>query len=188
MQNLASTKGSSPTLGTADSPRGYGADFRDAGAALDLASAQVGEDSVFAKAGRFLVGFAAFSDGRTFFPWNVGKPLAHLIAIPDELVEIDLLGGAYWITTIAHSQSELATTPAIGLLDSGTVQVGDVRGDVFPAPAATASETLPCTSSDFAKDVLVCFSHIGFVGWLCPLAPKHSEASVPNIGIAPATA
>jgi hypothetical protein len=113
----------------------YGADLAEASHALDLAS-DSGEDSRFQDAAAYLIGFAAIAYCRTFFPSNVRKPLTDHIVIPAELRNVHELVGAFRNTTIAHSQSELATTFPVGVLDAGTLRVRHVTG-------ATTSQTLP---------------------------------------------
>ncbi|TFD27737.1 hypothetical protein [Cryobacterium lyxosi] len=113
----------------------YGADLSEARHALALAS-EGNEDSPLRDAAAYLIGFAALAYCRTFFASNVRKPLTDHISIPDELQDLHRLIGAFRNTTIAHSQSELAITFPVGILDAGTLRVRDVT-------AATTSQTLP---------------------------------------------
>ena len=113
----------------------YGADLCEARQALDLAS-EGAEGSRLWDASAHLIGFAAIAYCRTFFASNVRQPLTDHIAIPVELFEIHRLVGAFRNTTIAHSQSELATTFPVGVLDAQTLAVTDVT-------AVTSSQTLP---------------------------------------------
>ena len=114
----------------------YGADLAEARHALDLAIKSRGEGSELEDAGAYLIAFAVVAYCRTYFPSNVRKPLTDHIAIPDELSDIHRLVGAFRNTTIAHSQSNLATTFPVGVLDAATLRVRDVT-------ATTVSQTLP---------------------------------------------
>lgn len=113
----------------------YGADLSEARHALDLAR-EGSEDSPLHEAEAYLIGFAALAYCRTFFASNVRRPLTDHIVIPGNLNDIHRLVGAFRNTTMAHSQSELATTFPIGVLDSETLRVRDVT-------AVTSSQTLP---------------------------------------------
>ncbi|SLK00896.1 hypothetical protein [Arthrobacter sp. P2b] len=114
----------------------YGADLAEARHALDLAIESRGEGSPLEDATAYLIAFAVVAYCRTYFPSNIRKPLTDHIDIPDELSEIHQLVGAFRNTTIAHSQSKLATTFPLGVLDGETLRVRDVT-------AATISQTLP---------------------------------------------
>lgn len=114
----------------------YGADLAEARHALDLAINSRGEGSQLEDAAAYLIAFAVVAYCRTYFPSNVRKPLTDHIDIPDKLSDIHRLVGAFRNTTIAHSQSNLATTFPVGFLDAATLRVRDVA-------AATVSQTLP---------------------------------------------
>ena len=114
----------------------YGADLAEARHALDLTIKSRGEGSQLEDAGAYLIAFAVVAYCRTYFHSNVRKPLTDHIAIPDELLDIHQLVGAFRNTTIAHSQSNVATTFPVGVLDASTLRVRDVS-------AMTASQTLP---------------------------------------------
>ena len=114
----------------------YGADLAEARHALNLAIKSRGGESELEDAGAYLIAFAVVAYCRTYFPSNVRKPLTDHIAIPAELSDIHGLVGAFRNTTIAHSQSNLATTFPVGVLDAATHRVQDVT-------AATVLQTLP---------------------------------------------
>ena len=114
----------------------YGADLAEARHALDLATGSRGDGSELEDAGAYLIASAVVAYCRTYFPSNVRKPMTDHIAIPDELSDIHRLVGAFRNTTIAHSQSNLATTFPVGVLDATTLRVLDVT-------ATTVSQTLP---------------------------------------------
>lgn len=113
----------------------YGADLCEARQALALAS-EGGEGSRLWDASASLIGFAAIAYCRTYFHSKVRKPVTDHIVIPAELAEIHALIRVFRNSTIAHSQSELATTFPVGVLDVKTLRVRDVT-------AATSSQTLP---------------------------------------------
>ncbi|WP_157356965.1 hypothetical protein [Arthrobacter sp. U41] len=114
----------------------YGADLAEARHALDLATGSRGDGSEQEDAGAYLIAFAVVAYCRTYFHSNVRKPLTEHIAIPAEYSDIHGLVGAFRNTTVAHSQSNLATTFPVGFLDAATLRLRDVT-------AATASQTLP---------------------------------------------
>lgn len=114
----------------------YGADLAEARHALDLAIKSRGEGSQLEEAAPYLIAFAVVAYCRTYFPSNVRKSLTDHIHIPDDLADIHRLVGAFRNTTVAHSQSKLATTFPVGVLDAETLRVRDVT-------AATVSQTLP---------------------------------------------
>lgn len=114
----------------------YGADLAEARHALDLAIKSRGESSQLEDAAPYLIAFAVIAYCRTYFPSNVRKPLTDHIDIPDEVSDTHRLVGAFRNTTVAHSQSKLATTFPVGVLDAETLCVRDVT-------AATVSQTLP---------------------------------------------
>lgn len=114
----------------------YGADLAEARHALDLAAGSRGDGSELEDARAYLIAFAVVAYCRTYFPSNVRKPLTEHIAIPDQHSDIHGLVGAFRNTTVAHSQSNLATTFPVAFLDTATLRLRDVT-------AATASQTLP---------------------------------------------
>lgn len=114
----------------------YGADLSEARHALDLAIMSRGQGSQLEDAAAYLIAFAVVAYCRTYFPSNVRKPLTDHIVIPAEYSDIHAMVGAFRNTTIAHSQSNLATTFPVGFLDAATLRVRDVA-------AMTVSQTLP---------------------------------------------
>lgn len=114
----------------------YGADLAEARHALDLAIKSRGEGAELEDAGAYLIASAVLAYCRTYFPSNVRKPMTDHIAIPDEHLDVHRLVGAFRNTTIAHSQSNLAATFPLGVLDAATLRVRDVT-------APTVSQTLP---------------------------------------------
>lgn len=126
----------------------YGADLAEARHALDLAIESRGEGSHLEDVAAYLIAFAVVAYCRTYFPSNIRKPLTDHIDIPDELSEIHRLVGAFRNTTIAHSQSKLATTFPVGVVDAETLCVRDVT-------AATVSQTLPPPLVDRFHKLLV---------------------------------
>ncbi|MHA7299504.1 hypothetical protein [Pseudarthrobacter sp. MDT3-1] len=125
----------------------YGADLAEARHALDLAINSRGEGSQLEDAAAYLIAFAVVAYCRTYFPSKVRKALTAHIVIPAELSDIHALVGAFRNTTIAHSQSNLATTFPVGFLDSATLRVRDVA-------ATTVSQTLPPRLVDCFRELV----------------------------------
>lgn len=119
----------------------YGSDLAEARNALDLA-VRASEGSVLADASRHLVGIAVIAYCRTILHSNVRSRLTDHVAVPDELVDVHDQVKTYRNATVAHSQSELAVTYAVGVLDSDTLRVRDVAGltVVVPLPDRTVLE------------------------------------------------
>lgn len=115
----------------------YGSDLAEARNALDLAIQGLEDGSVLADASRHLVGLAVIAYCRTVLHSNVRGLLTDHVAVPEELVDVHDQVKTYRNATVAHSQSELAVTYAVGVLDSRTLAVRDVAGltVVVPPPA-----------------------------------------------------
>lgn len=127
----------------------YGADLAEARHALDLAISTRAESSQLGDTpAPYLIAFAVVAYCRTYFPSKVRKALTEHIAIPEELSDIHRLVGAFRNTTIAHSQSELATTFPVAVLDTATLRVRDVT-------AATVSQTLPPPLVDRFRELVI---------------------------------
>ncbi|MBY9074237.1 hypothetical protein K1X13_05315 [Nocardioides sp. WL0053] len=112
----------------------YGSDLADACHALDLAIRGLEEGSELADASRHLVGLAVVAYCRAVLPSNVRGRLTDHVDIPDELIDVHDRVKAYRNATVAHSQSELAVTYAVGVLDSDTLRVRDVTGATVLVP------------------------------------------------------
>jgi len=56
------------------------------------------------------------------------------VGVPDELIDVHDRVKTYRNATVAHSQSELAVTYAVGVLDSDTLRVRDVTGATVLVP------------------------------------------------------
>lgn len=120
----------------------YASDLGEAGDALDLAIQGSEKRSLFSDASRHLVGLAAVAYCRTVLHSNVRGRLTDHVAVPDELADVHDQVRMYRNATVAHSQSELAVTYAIGVLDSRTLKVRDVSGltVMVPPPARMVLE------------------------------------------------
>lgn len=120
----------------------YASDLVEARAALDLAIQGSDKGSVFADASRHLVGLAAVAYCRTILHSNVRSRLTDHVTVPEELAAVHDQVRMYRNATVAHSQSELAVTYAVGVLDSRTLKVRDVAGltIVVPPPARMVLE------------------------------------------------
>ena len=112
----------------------YGSDLAEARDALDLAIRGSEQGSALADASRYLVGLAVVAYCRTILHSNVRGPLTDHVGIPDELVDVHDRVKTYRNATVAHSQSELAVTYAVGILDSDTLRVRDVAGPTVIVP------------------------------------------------------
>jgi hypothetical protein len=115
----------------------YASDLFEARDALELAINGSEKGSVLADASRHLVGLAAVAYCRTILHSNVRGRLTDHVAVPEELAVVHDQVRMYRNATVAHSQSELAVTYAVAVLDSGTRKVRDVAGltVVIPPPA-----------------------------------------------------
>lgn len=120
----------------------YGSDLAEARDALDLATRGLEEDSALADAAPYLVRLAAVAYCRTILRSNVRGRLTDHVDIPDEFVGVHDLVKSYRNATIAHSQSELAVTYAVGVLHPETLRVLDVAGPtvVVPLPISVVQE------------------------------------------------
>ena len=120
----------------------YGSDLAEARNALDLAVQASEEGSVLADASRHLVGIAVIAYCRTILHSNVRGRLTDYVAVPGELADVHDQVKTYRNATVAHSQSELAVTYAVGVLDSDSLKVRDVAGltAVVPLPDRTVLE------------------------------------------------
>ncbi len=106
----------------------YGSDLVEARNALNLAIEGFDKESVLADASLHLVGLAVIAYCRTILHSNVRGRLTDHVAVPEELGDIHDQVRMYRNATVAHSQSELAVTYAVGVLDSRTLKVRDVTG------------------------------------------------------------
>ena len=91
-------------------------------------------DSPVRDAERSLVANAAMAYCRTFFPSKVRRPVTHYVDIPQELAATHQLVAAFRNRTIAHSQSDLSVTYALGVLDAETLEVLDVTAPSISSP------------------------------------------------------
>lgn len=112
----------------------YGSDLAEARHALDQAIRGFEEDSELADASRHLVGLAVIAYCRAVLHSNVRGRLTDHVDIPDELADVHARVKAYRNATVAHSQSELAVTYAVGVLDADTLRVRDVTGATVLVP------------------------------------------------------
>lgn len=112
----------------------YGSDLAEARHALDLAIRGFEEGSELADASRHLVGLAVVAYCRAVLHSNVRGRLTDHVVVPDDFVQVHDLVKTYRNATIAHSQSELAVTYAVGVLDADTLRVRDVTGPTVLVP------------------------------------------------------
>lgn len=103
--------------------------------ALALQSTAVTE-SPLQGAERSLIANAAMAYCRTFFPSKVRRPITSLVQIPARVFATHDLVAMFRNRTIAHSQSDLSVTYAVGVLDADTLEVVDVS-------APNLSSTMP---------------------------------------------
>lgn len=106
----------------------HAADLSEARAALELALRGTDGDEPFKDARRYLAESAAMAYTRTFMPSKVRRPVTDFVTIPEPLLATHELIRLYRNRTIAHSQSSLSTTYAVGVLDATTLDVVCVTG------------------------------------------------------------
>jgi hypothetical protein len=114
----------------------YASDLTEALSALDMALDSDGD------ARPFLIGFAVVAYWRCFGLSKVRVRLDEHVEIPERMLKTHQLVKVFRDATIAHSQSELAVTHPVAVLDSHTLEVKDVS-------ALTVISTLP---SSVARD------------------------------------
>lgn len=84
-----------------------------------------------------LIAAATVAYCRTFFDSKVRRPMTELIELPDALRETHELVRVYRNRTVAHSQSELAVTYAVAVLDAETLEARDVTATTISSPMPT---------------------------------------------------
>lgn len=112
----------------------YGSDLAEARHALHLAIRGFEEESDLADASRHLVGLAVVAYCRAVLHSNVRGRLTDHVAVPDDFSHVHDLVKTYRNATVAHSQSELAVTYAVGVLDADTLRVRDITGPTVLVP------------------------------------------------------
>lgn len=113
------------------------ADLAEAGGALRLALQSMSDpDSPLQGAERSLVANAVMSYCRTFFLSKVRQPVTSSVEIPEAFSATHEVVAMFRNRTIAHSQSDLSVTYAVGILDAETLEVRDVT-------APTISSSMP---------------------------------------------
>jgi hypothetical protein len=113
----------------------HAADLVEARDALELALRSMPDpDSPLRDAERSLVANAAMAYCRTFFPSKVRRPVTVFVEIPQALVATHELVVMFRNRTIAHSQSDLSVTYALGVLDAETLEVLDVSAPNISSP------------------------------------------------------
>jgi hypothetical protein len=122
----------------------HAADLTEASEALDWAL-HPAQDSPLANVKPYLIGFAVGSYCRCFLHSNVRTPLGDYIDIPPGMIGTHERIKAFRNQTIAHSQSQLAVTYPVGVLDAKTMELQYVS-------ALTVASTLPDSVAEgFAK-------------------------------------
>lgn len=111
-------------------------DLLEAHSALEMSIECDNSKSPLQKAGPYLVGFAVMAYCRCFVPSNVRRAITDSIEIPQEQLPLHKQVMSFRNATIAHSQSDLATTYPLAVLDPTTFEVLFVSG-------ATVASTLP---------------------------------------------
>jgi hypothetical protein len=112
----------------------YASDLVEARHALTLALRGLTDDSLLAEATQHLVGLAAIAYCRTAMHSNVRGLLSDHIQLPEHCTEIHDRIRIYRNATVAHSQSELAVTYAIGVFDTDTLEARDVTAATVLVP------------------------------------------------------
>lgn len=107
----------------------HAADLVEARDALELALRSMADpDSPLKDVERSLVANAAMAYCRTFFDSKVREKMTALVKIPEEHCAAHELVAAYRNRTIAHSQSDLSVTYAVGVLDADSLDPLFVAG------------------------------------------------------------
>lgn len=113
----------------------HAADLVEARDALGLVLRSMPDpDSPVRDAERSLVANAAMAYCRTFFSSKVRRPVTHFVDIPQGLAATHELVAVFRNRTIAHSQSDLSVTYALGVLDADTLAVLDVTAPSISSP------------------------------------------------------
>jgi hypothetical protein len=115
----------------------HASDLVEARHALDLAVHSLDADSLLAEATQHLVGLAAIAYCRTALHSKVRGRLTDRIQLPDRLVDTHDQIKIYRNATVAHSQSELAVTYALGVFEPDTFEVRDVMAATVLVPVPT---------------------------------------------------
>lgn len=131
----------------------YGADLTEARHALDLAAQSTEEGSPLADARAYLVGFAVVAYCRTILHSNVRGLLTDHVTVPSGLIAVHDQMRAFRNATIAHSQSELAVTYPVGVLEADTREVQFVA-------AATIVSSLPLPLVERLRNLVVAMEQL----------------------------
>jgi hypothetical protein len=115
----------------------YASDLAEAREALDQAILGLEGRSRLTDASRHLIGLAVIAYCRTILSSDVRGRLTDHVDVPDALIDVHDQVRVYRNATIAHSQSELATTYAFGVVDSDTLEVRDVMAGTIHIPLPT---------------------------------------------------
>lgn len=112
----------------------YATDLVEAAEALDLAVRNEQPNSPLAGAQHFLVGFAVVAYCRTIMSSKVRGLLTDHVEVPVGLAGTHEMVRMFRNRTIAHSQSDLAVTYPVGMLDSGSLEVRAVMAPTLVTP------------------------------------------------------
>jgi len=127
----------------------HAADLVEAQDALELALRTMADpDSPLKDVERSLVANAATAYCRTFFDSKVREKMTALVKIPEEHCTTHELVAAYRNRTIAHSQSDLSVTYAVGVLDA------DSLNPLFVAGLSVVSPMPPESFLDLVEAVI----------------------------------
>lgn len=114
----------------------HAADLTEARHALELAIEGRQDGSPLGDASRYLIEFATVAYCRTVLPSKVRRPLTAHVTVPALLEGVHEQVRTFRNATIAHSQSELAVTYPVGVLDPASLELKYVSG-------MTLSGTMP---------------------------------------------
>ena len=113
----------------------YAADLVEARDALGRALRSMADtNSPLQDTERSLVANAVMAYCRTFFPSKARRPVTYFVEIPQALSATHELVAKFRNRTIAHSQSDLLITYAVGVLDAETLEVLDVTAPSISSP------------------------------------------------------
>ena len=136
----------------------FGSDLTEAHDALDMAVRFKAGDEPLPDAVPFLIGFAVVAYCRTILHSSVRRPLTEHVEIPGEFLEIHQTVRDFRNATIAHSQSNLAATLPVAVLDSGSKRLRDVTAvsvlQTLPWLGVHRFQTLVETMTDLLDEVI----------------------------------
>lgn len=125
----------------------HASDLAEARGALEMSIEAREPDSPLWDAAAYLIGFSVVAYCRCFGLSDVRKPITEHIEIPQDLLRTHEQVRTFRNATIAHSQSDLAVTYPVALLEPTTLELRYVSG-------TTISTTLPSSVANEFRDLI----------------------------------